>query len=78
MPLNRVYPLPITFERFIVLHSKHIFSFLNALNLWLPAHTKCHLSDTKLLGAGAAHPAGPKLISKSMLDRYVKAADYMP
>jgi len=61
-------------ELFILLDSKHIFSFLNALNLWLPAHTECHLSDTKLLGAGAAHPARPKLISKSMLDRYVKAA----
>jgi len=74
MPLNRVYPLRITFEQFILLHSKHILSFLNALNLWLPAHTECHLSDTKLLGAGAAHPTRPKLISISMLDRYVKAA----
>jgi len=74
MPMNRVYPLRIALEPFILLHSKHIFSFLNALNLWLPAHTECHLSDTKLLGAGAAHSARPKLISDSMLDRYVKAA----
>ena len=67
-PLNHVYPLHITLERVILLHSKHIFSFLNALNLWLPAHTECHLSDTELLGAGAAHPAQAKLISESMLD----------
>jgi hypothetical protein len=73
-PLNRVYPLRITLKRFTLLHSKHIFSFLNALNLWLPAHTECHLSDTKLLGAGAAHPTRAKLISESMLVRYVKAA----
>ena len=37
-PLNCVYPLRITLEWFIVLHSKHISFFLNALNLWLPAH----------------------------------------
>jgi hypothetical protein len=74
MPLNRVYPLCIALERFILLHSKHIFYFLNALNLWLPAHPEWHLSDTKPLGAGAAHPAGSKLISESMLDRYVKMA----
>ena len=73
-PLNRVYPLHITLERFILLYSKHIFSSLNALNLWLPAHTDCHLSDTKLLDAGVAHRARPKQISESMLDRYVKAA----
>ena len=77
-PLKRVYPLPITLEQFILLHSKHIFSFLNAWNLWLPAHTECHLSDTKLLGAGAAHPTRPKLISESMLDRSVKATTEMP
>jgi len=34
-------------------------SFVNALNLWLPAHTEFHLSDTKLLGVGAAHPGLP-------------------
>jgi len=73
-PLNPVYTLRNALERFILLHSKHIFSFLNALNLWLPAHTECHLSDTKLLGAGAAHLTRPKLISESMLHRYVKAA----
>jgi hypothetical protein len=72
-PLNCVYPLRITLERFILLHSKHIFSFLNLLNLWPPAHTECHLSHPKLFGAGAVHPAGPKLISESMLDQYVKA-----
>jgi hypothetical protein len=54
-PLNRVYPLRIALERFILLHSKHIFSFLNALNLWLPALTECHLSDSKLFSVGAAH-----------------------
>jgi len=53
-------------------------SFLNALNLCLPAHTESHLSDTILSGAGAAHPARPKLISKCMLDRYVMAASWMP
>jgi len=37
-PLNRPYPLRITLEWFVLLHSKHIWSFLNALNLWLPAH----------------------------------------
>jgi len=73
-PLNRIYPLRIALERFILLHSKHIFAFLNALNLWLPVHTECHLSDTNLLGVCAAHPAWPKLIPESMLDRYVKAA----
>jgi len=26
-PLNRIYPLHITLERFILLHSKHIFFF---------------------------------------------------
>jgi len=59
MPLNHKYPLRITLERFILLHFKHIFSFLNSLNLWLPAHTECHLSDTKLLGGGAGNPARP-------------------
>jgi hypothetical protein len=58
----------------MLLHSKHIFSFLNTLNLWLPAHTECHLSDTKLLGAGVADPARLKQIPKAMLHRYVKAA----
>ena len=67
-PLNREYPLCIALERFILLHPKHIFSFLNALNLWLAAHTECHLPDTKLLDAGAAHPTRAKLISESMLD----------
>ena len=61
-PLNRVYPLRIALERFILLHSKHIFSILNALNLWLPALTECHLSDSKLFSAGAAHPARTQLI----------------
>ena len=37
--LNCEYPLHITLEIVILLHSKQIFSFLNALNLWLPAHT---------------------------------------
>jgi hypothetical protein len=37
-PLNSAYPLRITLEWFNLLHSKHIWSFLNALNLWLPAH----------------------------------------
>jgi len=37
-PLNRAYPLRITLEWFILLNSQHIWSFLNALNLWLPAH----------------------------------------
>ena len=46
----------------------------NALNLWLPAHTECHRSDTKLLSAGPAHPAQPQVRSESMLDRFVKAA----
>jgi hypothetical protein len=62
MPLTHVCPLRIALERFILLHSKHIFSFLNALNLWLPALTECHLSDTKLFSAGAAHPARTQLI----------------
>jgi len=62
-------------ERFTFCSIRSIFSsFLNALNLGLPAHTENHLSDTKLLGAGAAHPSRPKLISASMLDWYVKAA----
>jgi len=60
--LNCVYPLYIALERFILLHSKHIFSFLNALNLWLPSLTECHLSDTKLSSAGRAHPARTQLI----------------
>jgi hypothetical protein len=42
--------------------------------MWLQAHTECHLSDTEHLGAGAAHRAWPKLVSESILDRYVKAA----
>jgi len=33
LPLNRAYPLRITLEWFILLHSRHISSFLNALNL---------------------------------------------
>jgi hypothetical protein len=37
-PLNCAYPLRITLEWFILLHFKHIWSFLNALNLWQPAH----------------------------------------
>ena len=74
MPLNSECHLRITLEQFILLHSKHVFSFLNALNLWLPAHTECHLLDTKHLGAGAAHPTRPKQISKSMPDRCVTAA----
>jgi len=57
-------------------HSVRIIfsSFLNALNLCLPAHTENHLSDTILPGAGVAHPARPMLISESMLDQYVMAA----
>ena len=44
--------------------------------LWICGcqHTECHLSDTKLLAAGAAHPTWPQLISESTLDEYVKAA----
>jgi hypothetical protein len=62
-------------ERFTFCSIRSIFSsFLNALNLCLPAHTKNHLSNTILLGAGAAHPSRPKLISESMLDWYVKTA----
>jgi len=62
-------------ERFTFCSIRSIFpSFLNALNLCLPAHTENHLSDMILLGAGAAHPSRPKLISESMLDWYVKAA----
>ena len=37
-PLNCAYPLRITLEWFILLHTKHVWSFLNVLNLWLPAH----------------------------------------
>ena len=37
-PLNCAYPLRITLEWFILLHTKHIWSFLNGLNLWLRAH----------------------------------------
>ena len=37
-PLNCAYLLCITLEWFIVLHSKHISSSLNASNVWLPAH----------------------------------------
>jgi len=56
-------------ERFTFCSIRSIFSsFLDALNLCLPAHTENHLSDTILLGAGAAHPSRPKLISESMLD----------
>jgi len=33
-----------------------------------------HLTDTKLLGSGAAHPARPQQISEAMHDRDVKAA----
>jgi hypothetical protein len=73
-PLSCEYPLRIALEQFILLHSEHIFSFLNGLNLWLPAHTECHLSDIKLLDAGAVYPAQSKLISESMHDWYVKAA----
>jgi hypothetical protein len=40
-PLNCAYPLYITLELFILLHSTHISSFLNVLNQWLPAHTEC-------------------------------------
>ena len=64
--------------QFILLTRSILSSFRNALNLCLPAHTESHHSDTKLSGAGAAHPARPKLISGSMLDRYVKAATSMP
>jgi len=37
-PPNCAYPLRISLEWCILLHSKHIGSFLNVLNLWLPAH----------------------------------------
>jgi hypothetical protein len=47
---------------------------LNALNLCLPAYTESKLSDMKRLCADMAYPAWPKLISESMLNRYVKAA----
>jgi hypothetical protein len=68
------YPLRIALERFILLHSNHIFSFLNALNLGLAAQMECHLSDTTHLSAGAAYPARAKLVSESMLARYATAA----
>jgi hypothetical protein len=72
-------PTPRRASELFILLSRSIFSsFLNALNLCLPAHTENHHSDTKLLGAGAAHPARPKLICESMLHRYVKAAASMP
>jgi hypothetical protein len=62
-------------ELFTFCSIRSIFSsFLHALNLWLPAHTENHRLDRKCLGAGAAHPSQPKLISESMLDWYVKAA----
>jgi len=65
-------------ERFILLSRGILSSFGNPLNLCLPAHTESHHSDTKLLCAGAAHPARPQQISESLLDRYVKAAASMP
>jgi len=37
-----------------------------------------HLADSKLLGAGTAHPARPQQMSEAMLDRYVKAAAKLP
>jgi len=37
-PLNWAYPLRITLDCCILLHSKHIWCFLNWSNLWLPAH----------------------------------------
>jgi hypothetical protein len=61
-------------EPFTFCSIQSIFSsFLNALNLCLPAHTENHLSETIILGAGAAHPSRLKLISESMLDWYVRA-----
>jgi hypothetical protein len=73
MPLNHVHPLRITLERFLLLHFKHNIFILNALNLWLPAHPKFHVSDSTLLGAGADDPARPQLLFESMFDSYVKA-----
>jgi len=78
IPFNGVFQLRISLEWFPLLHSKHNFSILNDLNLWLPAHTECYLSYTKHLGAGMAHPAWQKLLSKSILVQYVKAAVWMP
>jgi hypothetical protein len=77
-PLNRIYPLRIALEQFILLLLKHIFSLLNALNLWLAGHRECQLSYTRLFGAGAAHHTHSKLISESMLDQYVNAAAWIP
>jgi hypothetical protein len=57
MFLNSVYPLHSALEWFVLLHSKNISSFLNALNLWLPASSECHRSHTKLLGADVAYPS---------------------
>ena len=72
-------PTPRRASEWFILLSRSIFSsFLNALNLCLPAHAESHHSDTKLLGAGTAHPARRKLISESILHRYVKAAASMP
>ena len=37
-----------------------------------------HLTDTELLGSGAAHPARPQQISEAMLVQDVKAAAKLP
>jgi len=77
MPLNCVYPLRITLERFILLHSKYI-SFLPECFESVAASTHSVICQTLTFEVQARLILlGPSLICESMLDRYVKAATTM-
>jgi hypothetical protein len=66
MPLNFAYPLHITLEWFILLHSKHIWSFLNALNLWLLAHRVSILQTLNFrFSRGSSHSAPANIWSNA-------------
>jgi len=55
--------------------------FLPSWMLWIcgcQLTQSVHLADSKVSGAGAAHPAWPELISKSMVHQYVMATAEMP
>jgi len=74
MSLNRVYPLHITLEQFILLHSKYIF-FLPEFFQFVTASKQSVICQTQNCWMVALFILlGSSRKSESMLDGYVQAA----
>jgi len=55
------------------------YFFLSECVEYVAASTQSvHLTETKLLGAEAAHPVQPQQLSEAILDRYVNASPKLP